>query len=150
MPDDRILQSLYEQDLDAWALTQAAALRSVGGVVSRGENQPLDLLRSLDWGNLAEEIEGLASKDRREVGSRLSVIVEHLAELEFSSHTAPRSGWIDTVAREREEIAEILHDSPSLRREVGGILGRRAETAIQRAISALAGQGEVARPQRLG
>jgi C4-dicarboxylate-specific signal transduction histidine kinase len=80
MPDDRILKSLYEQVQNAWAMTQAAVLRTVSAAVSHGENQPLDLLRSLDWGNLAEEIEGLARKDRRELGSRLSVIVEHLAK----------------------------------------------------------------------
>ena len=43
-------------------MTQAAALRALGGLVSRGENQPTDLLRSLDWEDLAEEIEGLARK----------------------------------------------------------------------------------------
>jgi hypothetical protein len=72
MPED-------EQDLTAWAMTQAAALRALGGVVSRGENQPTDLLRSLDWEDLAEEIEGLARRDRRELGSRLALIIEHLA-----------------------------------------------------------------------
>jgi hypothetical protein len=36
MPDDRVAVSLYEQDLDAWALSQAAALRAAGEAVSRG------------------------------------------------------------------------------------------------------------------
>jgi hypothetical protein len=58
MPDDRIPASLYEQDLDAWAMNQAAALRAVGGALSHGQKNPADLLLSLHWDNLAEEIEG--------------------------------------------------------------------------------------------
>jgi hypothetical protein len=142
MPDDRVQASLYEQDLDAWAIGQAAALRAVKGAILNGEHRSADLLRSLDWDNLAEEIEGLARKDRRELASRITVVVEHLTKLECSNDTAPRAGWIDTVLREREEIAELLQDSPSLRREVPGLLARRSEAAIRRAAVALAGHGE--------
>jgi hypothetical protein len=42
------------------------------------------------------------------------------------------------VLRERDEIAELLQDSPSLRREVPGLLERRSDAAIKRAVSALA------------
>jgi phosphoglycolate phosphatase-like HAD superfamily hydrolase len=142
MPDDRVPASLYEQDLDAWAMSQAAVLRAAGAAVRSGEDQPADLLRSLDWENLAEEIEGLARKDRRELASRISVVVEHLAKLEFSGRSAPRAGWIDTILREREDIAELLLDSPSLRREVPGLLARRSGAAIKRAAVTLARHGE--------
>jgi hypothetical protein len=143
MPDDRAQASLYEQDLDAWATGQAAALRAVEDAILNGKDQSADLLRTIDWGNLAEEIEGLARKDRRELASRISVIVEHLAKLEFSNDTAPRTGWIGTLSREREEIAELLQDSPSLRRAVPGMLVGRSDAAIRRAAIALAGHGEV-------
>jgi hypothetical protein len=142
MPDDRVPASLYEQDLDAWAMTQAAALRAVGAAASRGEHQPADLLRSLDWENLAEEIEGLARKDRRELGSRLSVIVEHLAKLEFSPAAEPRAGWSDTVLRERREIELILRDSPSLRGTAAGFLADEADGAIRLAARSLELHGE--------
>jgi hypothetical protein len=92
MPDDRVPASLYQQDLDAWALSQAAALRAVGAAASRGEDRPAGLLRSLDWDNLAEEIEGLAHKDRRELESRLALIGERLAKLEYSPSVGPRAG----------------------------------------------------------
>jgi hypothetical protein len=65
-----------------------------------------------------------------------------LVKLEFSTHADPRPGWIDTVRREREEIEQILSDSPSLRREIPGLLERRAAAAVKRAAQALAAYGE--------
>jgi hypothetical protein len=41
-------------------MAQAAALRAVAGAIGRGEAQAANLLRSIDWDHLAEEIEGLA------------------------------------------------------------------------------------------
>jgi len=144
MPDDRISDSLYERDLNAWALAQAAALRAAGGALARAEDQATDLLRALDWDNLAEEIEGLARKDRRELSSRLSRIVEHLVKLEFSPTAAPRDGWIETVLRERAEIEAILEDSPSLRNSLPGLLAGRTEGAFRIAAKSLEAHGEAA------
>ncbi len=145
IPDDRVPTGLYEEDLDAWALTQAAALRAAGDAILQRKDELAKLLRALDWENLAEEIEGLARRDRRELASRVAAIVEHLVKLEFSTHAEPREGWIDGVLREPEEIAELLRDSPSLRREVPGLLARRSGAAIQRAVQALARHDETGR-----
>jgi hypothetical protein len=142
MPDDRASVSLYEQDLDAWALSQAAALRAAGQAAASGGGQTAELLRSLDWDNLAEEIEGLARKDRREVGSRLALIIEHLAKLEFSQSVGPRAGWSETVLRNRAEIELILQDSPSLRRLMPDLLTNSRVDAVQLAARALELYGE--------
>ena len=122
MPDDINAVSSNEQDFSAWALAQAAAaaLRAArDAVASAGRRRivPESVLRTLDWDNLAEEIEGLARRHWREPASRLVIIIEHLAKLENSSALEPRRGWNDTVEREREEVLEIMRDSPSLRRE---------------------------------
>jgi hypothetical protein len=52
------VKSLYDEDFFAWSQQQAHG----------GSNY------ELDWENLAEEIEGLARSERRELASRLSLI----------------------------------------------------------------------------
>ena len=92
-----------------WSEVQATNLRRAGQARA---NLPLD------WINLAEEIESLGRSQRRELRSRIAVIIEHLLKLEQSPATEPRPGWIETIGRERREIERLLEDSPSLRGEL--------------------------------
>lgn len=55
----------YEQDLYAWSLEQAALLRA-------------RQTEGLDWDNLAEEIESMGGTERRELESRLCIILLQL------------------------------------------------------------------------
>lgn len=146
MPNDVKTVSRYEQDFNAWALEQAESLRAVRHCVTQeGSVTPavVELLRVLDWDNLAEEIEGLARRDRRELGSRIAPIIEHLVKLQHSPARDPRPGWIETVGREREEVREILRDSPSLRGEVPDLIARRATDAVDRATRDLVDRAEI-------
>jgi hypothetical protein len=95
---------LYEQDFVRWTEDQAAALRA-------------GRLDALDLENLAEEIESLGRRDRRELKSRLAVLLMHL--LKWREQSDRRTGsWESSIRTQRGEIEEILADSPSLRREV--------------------------------
>ena len=67
--DDR--HGLYERDYYTWAVEQAHALKE-----HRTE--------ALDWKNLAEEVEGLGRSERRELRSRLKVLLAHLLNGNFS------------------------------------------------------------------
>jgi Domain of unknown function DUF29 len=120
---------LYERDFHLWTQRQAAELRRAAGA---GSNLPLD------WANLAEEIESLGARDRREVASRIEQIVLHLLKLQHSPADEPRRGWQETVGRERSEIEEVLAQSPSLHQEVVPALARRWPAARRRAAQALA------------
>jgi hypothetical protein len=96
--------SRYDADFYEWAKEQAAALRE----------RHYELL---DFENLAEEIEGLARSDRRELRSRVVQILVHLLKCQFQPGRRSRS-WEATLASQRTEIEAVVRDSPSLRREV--------------------------------
>src|SRR5262249_61141493 len=103
------IKTLYDEDFLVWSRQQAKALRSA----ARGSSN-----QTLDWQNLAEEIEDLGKRERRELASRVSTIIEHLIKLARSPAKNPRRAWRQTVRRSRIEIGRILQQSPSLRNEV--------------------------------
>src|SRR5690348_15042634 len=105
--------TLYEEDTAAWAEQQAAALRAA----ARGGSNQL-----LDWENLAEEIEDLGKSLRIALKSQISRVILHQIKLMHSPASDPRRGWRRTIRQARDEIARILEDSPSLRREISGII----------------------------
>jgi Domain of unknown function DUF29 len=108
---------LYEEDFVRWTEEQSSALRDAARI---GTNLPLD------WENLAEEIESLGRSQRRELRSRIAVILEHLLKLERSPAADPRRGWMETIARERAEIELVLNDSPSLKGDVARMIAEES------------------------
>lgn len=119
--------SRYDEDFVAWTEEQAGMLRELG---QTSTNPPLD------WENLAEEVESLGISQRRELSSRIGIIIEHLLKLEHSPTRDPRRGWIDTVLRERDEVQTLLATSPSLRSALAEIVeqvgGRTARLVARR------------------
>jgi hypothetical protein len=94
----------YDSDFALWAQTQAAALR---------EGRFADL----DVAHVAEEMDGLATSDRREIRSRLVQIAAHLLKQQYQPERAS-SSWRTTILVQVSEIDGVLEDSPSLRREM--------------------------------
>src|SRR5258708_16985298 len=86
------LKSLYDNDFLAWSKQQAEALRAA---MRDGSNQ------SLDFGNLAEEIEDLGKSVRRELQSQLRRVVRHLPNLEHAPAKKPRRGWAESLMAQR-------------------------------------------------
>ena len=110
---------LYAQDFFEWTQTTAALIRA-------GKWQ------AIDPESVAEEIESLGKRDRRELGGRLQVLVMHL--LKWRYQPSERSGsWRGTVEDQRMEIVDLLDDSPSLRRQVPAILAQRYPRARAKA-----------------
>ena len=98
--------SLYDEDFARWSHEQAEALRAAAAT---GTNLPLD------WEHLAEEIDSLGRSLRRELTSRLATVIEHLLKLELSEAVELRTGWMETIQRERLEIDGLIEENPSLR-----------------------------------
>ncbi len=90
----------YESDFALWAESQAAALRE----------RRFD---DLDVPNLAEEVDGLARRDRRELRSRLTVLAAHLLKVLHQPERASGS-WRGTIVEQVRKIRELLEESPSL------------------------------------
>ena len=94
--------NLYDTDIVAWAEQQAAFLR-------RGE------WSSLDIANLAEEIEDVGKSEKRELSSRLAVLLSHLLKWRFQPGLRCKS-WRATISVQRRSIARQLKQTPSLKR----------------------------------
>ena len=93
--------SLYERDFYAWAMEQARLLRE-------------GRLGDADIENIAEEIESMGRGEKRELVSRLRVLLAHLLKWE---HQKQRRGtsWRLTIANARDELLEVMRDNPSLK-----------------------------------
>src|SRR5437763_6702179 len=100
----------YDEDFFAWTEEQARLLRA-------GELAEIDAL------NLAEEVESVGRSDRREIRSRLIVLLTHLLKWHFQPD-ARSSGWLGTIREQRDQIELILEDSPSLRPIIAEALSR--------------------------
>ena len=105
---------LYEEDFVRWSEQQARAIREAGHA---GTNL------SIDWENVAEEIDSLGRSDRRELATRIGTVIEHLLKLQTSPAEAPRRSWMETIQTQRRHIELLLSDSPSLRSEVTSMIG---------------------------
>jgi len=108
-------QSLYERDYYTWALQQARALKE-------------HRLDDLDWENLSDEVEGLAKTERRELRSRLKVLLEHLIKWQLQPQRRSRSSST-TVAMRRLEIREHLDENPGLKPSVAEVLAQAYKAA---------------------
>ena len=112
-------RSLYDRDFAAWVEQQVELLRS-----SR--------TAGLDVENLVEELEGLTKRDERELGAQLKRIMAHLLEQQYQPERASRS-WADSIANGREELVDILEQSPSLRRTLPGLMTKNYPRALSQA-----------------
>jgi len=97
--------SLYETDFYAWANEQAALLRA-------------GKLSSADVEHIAEEIESMGRSEKRELVSRLRILLHHLLKWEHQpSHRG--NSWRLSIANARDELDTHLRDNPSLKAKLG-------------------------------
>jgi len=112
----------YEADYALWCAEQGVLLR---------EGRFTDLDRE----NLAEEIESLGRSDKREIESRLKVLLVHLLKLQFQPEKA-KPGWKSTIIEQRGRLLKVMKESPSLRSYPDAVLAEEyayacAEAAVE-------------------
>ena len=93
--------NLYEHDFYAWANEQAALLRS-------------GKLDAADIEKIAEEIESMGKTEKRELVSRLTVLLMHLLKWQFQPERRG-SSWEATITVQRDDIVDHLDDNRSLK-----------------------------------
>ncbi|MDM8548120.1 DUF29 domain-containing protein [Candidatus Venteria ishoeyi] len=99
-----IMQQAYEKDFYDWI------------------NKNITLLKQrkfseLDIEILIDELESMAKRDKRELLSRLMVLIAHLLKWEFQAEQ--RSGsWRGSIWEQRIKIMQQLEDSPSLKNQI--------------------------------
>ena len=91
----------YTTDFYAWTQQQAELLRNRA-------------MNDLDWENIAEEIEGMGRSEKRQLKSRLKILIMHLLKWQFQPNLRSRS-WQLTIKEQRLQIEELLTENPSLK-----------------------------------
>ena len=101
-------RSLHDSDFYAWSLEQAALLRA--GRVAEA-----------DLAAIAEEIESMGKTEKRELVSRLTVLLLHLLKWRYLS-AGRENSWRLSIANARDEIADLIDDNLSLKSVLDEVL----------------------------
>jgi len=101
--------SLYETDFCLWC---AETIRSL---------KERDFAQ-IDIENLIEEIAALAGRERRDLQSRLGVLLEHLLKRKYVDSRYDFCGWELTIQEQLRQIEMLLQQSPSLKRVLREVL----------------------------
>ena len=98
----------YEQDFYGWTQEQARLLRE-------------GRFAELDVANVVEEIETLGRSERRELVSRLRVLLLHLLKWQ---HQPARRGlsWRHSIEVQRDDARDHLAENPSLKPHLDDIV----------------------------
>jgi Domain of unknown function DUF29 len=110
--------TLYDTDETAW-LEQTAELVRIGH------------FEEINQTNLAEYLTDMAKRDRREVYSRLVVLLAHLLKWEYQP--GQRSGsWRGTILEQQRELRQLL-ESGTLYNHAGAVLSEAYADARKQA-----------------
>jgi uncharacterized protein DUF29 len=125
LSDDR--QNHRARDYYTWALDQARALR---------DRRP----KALDWDGLAEELEDSGKSEARSLKRQLARLLAHLLKWRLQAARRTRSrrtanSWRASIDGTRQEIRDLLDESPGLRRLVPELFPKAFAMAVN-----LAGQ----------
>jgi len=109
----------YNADFYGWTQEQASLLKA-------------GRLSELDIDNLLEEVETMGRSEKRELDSRLTVLLIHLLKWQYQPIRRGRS-WQLTIKGQRINFSETLDENPSLKPQLDTILKRAYAKSIIKA-----------------
>ena len=112
---------LYDKDFYEWTVRNAELLRS-------GRAGEADLA------HIAEEIEDMGKRERRELLHRLSILIAHLLKWQVQADRRSRS-WELTVRLQRKDLEKLVAENPSLRPYLSESLPEAYEHAVVEAMT---------------
>ncbi|MGY6214056.1 DUF29 domain-containing protein [Methylolobus aquaticus] len=92
---------LHDQDFYSWTHQQAELLRQ-------------GRLDELDTEHLIEELDSMGARERRELETRLSILLQHLLRWRYQPERRGVS-WLRTIKIQRFDALRVLEDNPGLR-----------------------------------
>lgn len=108
--------STYEQDFYGWTQEQAALLRA-------------GRLNDLDIENLIEEVETMGRSEKRELESRLTVLLVRLLKWQYQEARRGIS-WELTIVERRLRFVETLEENPGLKSNLDEMLTKAYKFAV--------------------
>ena len=97
-----MLKSLYEEDILLWVEQTVSQLKARD-------------FKQLDLEHLIEEVEALGISQKRELLSRLIVLLEHLLKRLYVDLPYDYNGWERTIRTQRTELDILLSQVHSLK-----------------------------------
>lgn len=91
----------YENDFYAWTQEQAKLLNT-------------KQFHQIDWHHIAEEIEDMGRSEKRQLESRLEVLIMHLLKWQYQPNLRSRN-WQLTIKEQRLRLDKLLQKNPSLK-----------------------------------
>jgi hypothetical protein len=110
------LEQDYEQDFYAWIQHNIALLK-------QGK------LNEINIDILIDELESMAKRDKRELTSRLMILIAHLLKWQFQPDKQS-SSWQGSIDEQRIQIIEQLEESPSLKNILPEGIGKAYPKAV--------------------
>jgi hypothetical protein len=99
------MKSLHDRDFNLWLEQTAIAIKNRD-------------VKSMDWEGLLEEIEDMGANQKRALRSYAKRLIDHVLKIRYwhSEKEYNYKGWKREVINFRDEIKEILQESPSLKK----------------------------------
>ena len=109
--------TLYDHDFNLWLLATIKDLKARN-------------FENIEIENLIEELDSLAKRDKRELKSRLRVLISHLLKRRYINNIEYHRGWELTIKEQRRELDNLWQQSPSLKNYFLEIFAETCQQAL--------------------